>query len=289
MEIKKVTPENFPKLLQEIPSPPKEIYVVGNYPNENSNFLAVVGTRKFSNYGKDVCEKLIAGLAGHNFVIVSGLALGIDAIAHSTALRAGIPTVAVPGSGLSDKVIHPHSHLRLSKEIVDAGGCLLSEFPPDYPAAIHTFPQRNRIIAGLATATLVIEAPNKSGALITSKFALDFNRDVMSVPGPIFNENSKGVNGLIRRGAIPITCAEDILDAFGVVIDLPGQNLKLDFSTQGFSEIEKEIMESLHEPISKDDLIRKLGKPATLVNPALTMMQINGFIKESGGEIFKNI
>jgi DNA processing protein len=289
MEIKKVNPEDFPKLLKEIPSPPKEIYVVGNYPNENSHFLAVVGTRKFSNYGKDVCEKLIAGLAGHNFVIVSGLALGIDAIAHSTALRAGIPTVAVPGSGLSDKVIHPHSHLKLSKEIVDAGGCLLSEFPPDYPAGLHTFPQRNRIIAGLTTATLVIEAPNKSGALITSKFALDFNRDVMAVPGPIFNENSKGTNGLIRRGAIPITCAEDILDAFDVVIDLPGQNLKLDFSTQGFSEIEKEILENLREPTSKDDLIRKLGKPATLVNPALTMMQINGFIKESGGEIFKNI
>lgn len=289
MEIKKVNPENFPKLLREIPSPPKEIYIVGNYPNENSNFLAVVGTRKFSNYGKDVCEKLIAGLAGHNFVIVSGLALGIDAIAHSAALRAGIPTVAVPGSGLSDKVIHPHSHLRLSKEIVDAGGCLLSEFLPDYPAGLHTFPQRNRIIAGLTTATLVIEAPNKSGALITSKFALDFNRDVMSVPGPIFNENSKGVNGLIRRGAIPITCAEDILDAFGVVINLPGENLKLDFSSSNYSPLEKEILENLGEPISKDDLIRKIGKPTTIINPALTMMQINGLIKESGGEIFRNI
>lgn len=288
MEIKKVNPEDFPKLLKEIPSPPKEIYVVGNYPNENSHFLAVVGTRKFTNYGKDVCEKLIAGLAGHGFVIVSGLALGIDAIAHSAALRAGIPTIAVPGSGLSDKVIHPHSHLRLSKEIVDAGGCLLSEYPPDYPASIHTFPRRNRIIAGLATATLVIEAPNKSGALITSKFALDFNRDVMAVPGPIFNENSKGTNGLIRRGAIPITCAEDILDAFGVVISLPGQNLKIDFNSGGFSDLEKEILENLSEPISKDDLIRKLGKPTTTINPALTMMQINGLIKESGGELYKN-
>jgi DNA processing protein len=289
MEIKKVNPENFPNLLKEIPSPPKEIYIAGNYPNENAHFLAVVGTRKFSNYGKDVCEKLIAGLAGHNFVIVSGLALGIDAIAHSTALRAGIPTVAVPGSGLSDSVIHPHSHLKLSKQIVDAGGCLLSEFPPDYPASIHTFPRRNRSIAGLTTATLVIEAPNKSGALITSKFALDLNRDVMAVPGPIFNEHSKGTNGLIRRGAIPITCAEDILDAFGVVIALPGQNLKLDFSGQNLSPLEKEILEKLGEPISKDDLIRKIGKPTTLINPALTMMQINGLIKESGGEIFKNI
>jgi DNA processing protein len=266
--------------------------VVGNYPNEDSHFLAVVGTRKFSNYGKDACEKIISGLKGYGFVVVSGLALGIDAIAHKAALDNGIPTVAVPGSGLADKVLHPHSHLKLSKEIVDAGGCLLSEFPPEYPAGLHTFPQRNRIIAGLCSATLVIEAPNKSGALITTKFALDFNRDVMAVPGPIFNENSKGVNGLLKRGAIPVTCAEDILDAFNIVYK-NGENLKLDFnskdSSANFSTLEQEILSCLSEPMSKDDLIRRLNKPATQINPALTMMQINGLIKESGGEIFKNI
>lgn len=286
MEIQTVKLENFPRLLKEIPSPPKEVFIMGEYPNEEANFLAVVGTRKFSSYGKDVCEKLIAGLKGYNFVIVSGLALGIDSIAHRAAINNGIPTIAIPGSGLSDKVLHPHSNLGLSKDIVNRGGCLLSEFPPEYPAGIHTFPQRNRIIAGLSSATLVIEAPNKSGALITSRFALDFNRDVMAVPGSIFYENSKGVNGLIKRGAIPITCAEDILDAFNVVRE--GENLKLDFD-QNLSPIEKEILEALSEPIGKDDLIRKIGKPAMQINSALTMMQINGLIKESGGEIFKNI
>ncbi len=286
MEIKKIKSENYPYLLKQIPSPPKEFYIKGSMPSEELNYLAVVGTRRFSNYGKDVCEKLIAGLAGYNFVIVSGLALGIDAIAHAAALRAGIPTIAVPGSGLSDNVLHPRSHLKLSKEIVEAGGCLLSEFPPDYPAGLHTFPQRNRIIAGLTTATLVIEAPEKSGALITSKFALDFNRDVMAVPGSIFNENSKGTNGLIKRGAIPITCVDDILDAFDIARE--GENLKLNFS-DNLSDLEKEIIIALNEPMPKDSLIRKIGKPATLINPALTMMQINGLIQESGAEIRKNI
>lgn len=285
MEIKKINQENFPDLLKEIPSPPQELYLIGSYPNKDSHFLAIVGTRKFSNYGKDICEKIISGLKGHNFVIVSGLALGIDAIAHAAAIRVGIPTIAVPGSGLADSVIHPRSHLKLSKEIVEAGGCLISEFPPEYSASVHTFPRRNRIIAGLATATLVIEAPEKSGALITSKFALDFNRDVMAVPGSVFTENSKGTNGLIKRGAIPITCAEDILDAFNIEIE--NRNQKLDLNYLDTSPIEKEVLAALSEPMSRDDLIRKLGKSATQINPALTMMQLNGLIKESGGEIFK--
>ena len=283
MQRKVLKLNQFPALLKEIPSPPKEIYIIGDLPSEDLIWLGVVGTRKFSTYGKEVCEKIIEGLKGYGFVIVSGLALGIDSIAHRAAIENNIPTIAVPGSGLDEKVLHPHSHKKLAEDIVNAGGALVSEFPWDYPAGLHTFPQRNRIIAGLCRGTLVIEAPEKSGALITANFSLDFNRDVFSVPGSIFNENSKGTNKLIKMGAIPVTSADDILDAFDIVRE--GENLKLDL--QSLSPLEQKIMEALLEPIAKDDLIRKLGLPAHEVGPALTMMQLNGYIKESGGEIRK--
>jgi DNA processing protein len=279
-EIKILKPKQFPRSLQEIPSPPKELYIIGNLPPEEYFWLGIVGTRKFSNYGKEVCEKIIRGLAGHNFVIVSGLAIGIDSIAHRAALDNKILTVAVPGSGLENKVLHPHSNLRLSREIVAPGGCLLSEFPPKMPAGLHTFPQRNRIIAGLCSGVLVIEAPEKSGALITAAFALDFNRDVYAVPGSIFNENSFGTNKLIKMGATPVVSADDILEAFG--IEPEEKNLKLDFSP-----LEQKIFSAVSEPIEKDELLRKMNMSPQEINPILTMMQINGVLKESGGQIYR--
>lgn len=283
MEIKTLKPQKFPFFLKEIPSLPKELYLVGELPPEDKIYLAVVGTRKFSNYGKEVCEKIIFGLKGYNFVIVSGLALGIDSIAHWLAMENNLPTVAIPGSGLNDKVLHPHSNLKLAKQIVEAGGCLLSEFPPDYPAGLHTFPQRNRIIAGISRGTLIIEAPERSGALITAGFALDFNRDVFAVPGSIFNENSKGTNKLIKMGAIPVMSAEDILDAFDIPYE--GKNLKLNLPS--LSPLEQKIIEVLIDPMPKDALIRKLNLAAHEINPILTMMQLNGIIKESGGEVYR--
>lgn len=280
MEIKTLKPKQFPKLLREIPSPPKELYLIGDLPPEEFFYLAVVGTRRFSNYGKEACERIIGGLAGYNFVIVSGLAIGIDSIAHRAALQNKLLTIAVPGSGLNDSVLHPPSNRRLAKEIVQAHGCLVSEFPPKMPAGLHTFPQRNRIIAGLCSGVLIVEAPEKSGALITARFALDSNRDVFAVPGSIFNENSFGTNRLIKMGAIPVMSADDILEAFD--IPLEKQNLKFDFSP-----LEEKVLSVLNEPMSKDDLIRKLGMPASEVNSIITMLQINGVIKESGGEIYR--
>ncbi len=276
-------PDQFPALLREIPSLPKELYLIGDLPSEDSIWLAVVGTRRFSNYGKEACERIINGLRGYDFTIVSGLALGIDSIAHKAAMENNLTTIAVPGSGLDEEVLHPHSHKKLAREIVENGGALLSEFPWDMPAGIHTFPQRNRIIAGLSRGALIIEAPERSGALITANFSLEFNRDVFAVPGSIFSENSKGTNKLIRMGAAPVSSADDIFDAFGIARE--GENLKMNLP---LSPIEEKIISALIEPMSKDELIRKLNLPAREVSPILTMMQLNNLIKESGGEIRRN-
>lgn len=282
MERKILKPREFPALLREIPTPPKQLCLIGSLPADDKIFLAVVGTRKFSNYGREACEKIIDGLRGYNFVIVSGLAIGIDSIAHRAALESEILTIAVPGSGLDEKVLHPHSNVKLAREIVEKGGCLLTEFDWEMPAGIHTFPQRNRIIAGLCRGVLIVEAPEKSGALITAGFSLEFNRDVFAVPGSIFSDNSMGTNKLIKMGAIPVSSSEDILEAF---------NLPVERKTQQFifSPFEEKILSALIEPMSKDDLIRKLGVSATEINSILTLMQLNGVIKESGGELFKNV
>ncbi|MBU1160089.1 DNA-processing protein DprA [Patescibacteria group bacterium] len=284
MDIKKLEPGKFPLLLKEIHSPPKELYIIGKLPPEDKIYLAVVGSRKFTTYGKEACEKIISGLKGFNFVIVSGLALGIDSIAHRAAIINNLPTIAIPGSGLDEKVLHPHSHKKLAEEIVKTGGCLLSEFEPEMPAGLHTFPIRNRIIAGISHGVLVIEAAERSGTLITANFALEFNRDVFAVPGSIFNENSKGTNRLIKMGATPIMSAEDILDAYDVAHS--GENLKINFPV---SALEQKILEALTEPANRDDLIRKLGLSATEINSTLSLMLLNGLIKESGGEIYRSL
>ncbi|MBU3925546.1 DNA-processing protein DprA [Patescibacteria group bacterium] len=283
MNIRKLETSKFPSLLKEIPIPPKELYIIGEFPPEDKIYLAVVGSRKFTTYGKEVCERIIYGLKGFNFVIVSGLALGIDSIAHRVAITNNLPTIAIPGSGLDEKVLHPYSHKKLADQIVEAGGCLISEFEPEMPAGLHTFPIRNRIIAGISHGVLVIEAAERSGTLITANFALEFNRDVFAVPGSIFNENSKGTNKLIKMGAAPIISAEDILDAYNIVHS--GENLKINFPV---SPLEQKILETLIEPINRDDLIRKLGLPATEINSTLSLMLLNGLIKESGGEIYRN-
>jgi len=221
LKFKVLKPEQFPTLLKEIPDKPKVLYMEGELPPENSIYLAVVGTRKFSTYGKEAAVKIISGLSGYPIVIISGLALGIDAIAHRTALDTGLKTISVPGSGLDRSVLHPASNRKLADQIVQSGGTLLSEFEPKSPAGIHTFPRRNRIIAGLSQAVLVIEAPEKSGTSITARLALDYNRDVLAVPGPIFSINSLGSNRLIKQGATPISSSEDLLEALGFNVEEP--------------------------------------------------------------------
>ena len=279
IHLRKLTPEEFPPQLLEIPQPPKDLWLQGALPPPETVLLAVVGARKHSPYGREACEMLIEGLRGYDIAIVSGLALGIDSIAHEAAMKAGLPTIAVPGSGLDPKVLYPRSHVRLAERILQNGGALLSEFPPETPAATWTFPQRNRIMAGLARATLIIEAEEKSGTLITARLATDYNRDVFAVPGSIFSSLSKGPNKLIELGATPIRSTEDILQALGFSIDEEDTQGTFDFS--GLSEIEQKVMEALTSPKHRDLLIEELALETSAGNILFMKMEIAGLIKET--------
>ncbi len=285
--IRKISKEEFPKSLLEIPQPPKELYIIGELPPENAIYLCVVGSRKFTSYGKDACQKLIDGLRGYPIIIVSGLAMGIDTFAHQAALKAGLKTISFPGSGLSEKVLHPQINIRLAKEIIESGGCLISEFEPDFKAAPWSFPMRNRLMAGISKAVLIIEAEDKSGTLITARMATDYNRDVYAVPGSINSLSSKGTNSLIRQGATPITCVDDLLLALGFEVKIDENKQAKLFAD--CSPEEKEILDLLREPMSRDEIIRELGSPTPEVNAMLSIMEIKGLIKEEMGEIRVNI
>ncbi len=277
--------ETIPGDLLEIPQPPKKLYLAGKLPPEGTICLAVVGSRKATTYGKDVVRKLISGLKGYPIAIVSGLAVGIDALSHEAALGAGLFAIAFPGSGISEKVFFPPTSLKLAERIINSGGCILSEFEPDLKAAYYTFPMRNRLVAGISKAALIIEAQEKSGTLITARMALDYNKEVLAVPGPINSDFSKGTNKLIRQGATPITCSEDILEALGFKIDQESkqQNLFDDARPE-----EKEILKILREPLPRDELIRAMKMPTGIANATLSIMEIKGLIKEEMGEIRKS-
>lgn len=201
--------------LNEIPEPPKTLWMRGALPPKDTKKLVVVGSRAVTPYGEIICEKLIQGLSGYPISIVSGLALGTDACAHRAALKAGLHTIAVPGSGLADKTIAPQTNLGLAKEILLAGGALLSEHEPDTTARPLYFPSRNRIMVGMADAVLVIEAGERSGTLITARLASEYSRDLMCVPHRIGDPNSEGSHMFIRLGAELITSSEDILETLG--------------------------------------------------------------------------
>jgi DNA processing protein len=212
-----VTPddEDYPQLLQEIHHPPQILYYKGNIQKLNHALnIAIVGSRKFTLYGEQVCKRLCQELTGYNFNIISGLALGIDTISHTTALENNGYTVAILGTGLEKSAIYPRENKQLADDIIKNSGCLISEFPLNTKPLPFNFPQRNRIISGLAQATLVIEATQKSGTLITARLALENNRDVFAIPGNIYNLSSMGTNNLIRQGAIPVTDIQDILEHF---------------------------------------------------------------------------
>lgn len=281
-ELQELSSKDFPPMLSEIPDAPKKLYLRGTMPNtDNTKWLTVVGSRAYTPYGKEAAEYLIKGLSGYPVAIVSGLALGIDAIAHKAALDAGLPTVAVPGSGLDWNVLYPRNNVALGKAIIESGGAHLSEFEPNFKAEKWSFLQRNRIMAGISHATLIIEATEKSGTMVTARLATDYNRDVLVVPGSIFNKTSRGNHNYLRHGATPINNADDILDALNI-----NQQSELPIIERSdITDDERAILALLSSPIPRDELIRSLKLPTARVGTTLSTMELKGLIEESMGMI----
>ncbi len=274
----------FPPLLGEISDPPKKLYIRGTLPPADHQFLTVVGSRKYSTYGKEAVRMLIAGLRGYPISIVSGLALGIDGIAHEAALENGLHTIAVPGSGLEDSVLYPRTNYKLGHRILEAGGALISEYEPTFHATAWAFPMRNRIEAGMSRAVLIVEARERSGTLITARLATEYNRDVLTIPGSIFAGNSVGPHGLIRDGATPITCPNDILEA----LHIKPREEKIE-TLPDIDATERALLILLEAPCAKDELIRRSQRPAHETNIILTMLELKGYVQEHDGTIMRTV
>jgi len=282
-EIKKLPKVKFPKALLEIPEPPENLWVLGDMPPENLIYLCIVGSRKFTSYGRDACEKVIAGLKGYPIVIVSGLAMGIDAIAHKKALSVGLKTLVFPGSGISPGAMYPKTNIKLAEEILENGGCLISEFEPDFKATLWSFAKRNRLMAGISKAILIIEAEEKSGTMITARLATEYNRDLMVIPGSIFSPNSRGIHKLLRLGATPITSSEDVLEALGFKLETPKDKQAKLFTD--LSKEEKMVINLLREPKDRNELIREMKMSTPDAQALISVMEIKELIKEEMGEI----
>ena len=271
----------FPELISEIPEPPTQIFVRGTLPT-TEKMLAVVGSRKCSAYGRAACEKIIAGLAGHSVTIVSGLALGIDAIAHRAALLANLPCLAVPGSWLEWDALYPSTNRSLAQAILAKGGALLSEFDPSQRAAQWTFPKRNRVMVGLSHAVLLIEAEERSGTLITARLAAEYNRDLLGVPGSIFSASSVGVHQFLKLGARMVTSATDVLDTLGLKAD-EQQAEMIDMSD--LTPEEQRVFTAARTATSREELVAASGLSAHDASIALSLLEIKGLIRERMGQI----
>jgi DNA processing protein len=284
IELITIEDEAYPTQLKEIASAPPVLYIRGDRKILSKKSIAIVGSRKFTEYGRRVTENLTKDLVRAGLTIVSGLALGIDGIAHRAALDAGGLTAAVLGTGIDDRTIYPRDHFNLAKNIIENGGALLTEQPPRTPSLKQNFPARNRIMSGLALGTLVIEAAENSGSLITAQFAPEQNREVFAVPGDIFSPQSAGANILIKRGAKLVSSAMDILEEFSLSRSHPQLALKL-FKPK--TDKEKTIWKILSNDHLHIDKISKLAKLDTAtVSSVLATLEIEGAVKNIGGQNF---
>lgn len=273
--------ESYPPLLKETSSPPLGLYTKGEVSLLNSPSLAVVGTRNHSTYAKTALSKIIGELCSSGLTITSGLAQGIDAIAHSLALEAGGKTIAVLGCGLDQ--IFPRINLPLANKILSSKNLIVSEYPIGTPPLKQHFPARNRIIAGISLGTFVVESREKGGSLITTRHALESNREVFALPGPINYETSAGTNSLIKQGAKLVSSAQDILEELS--IELRKNSMK--DVIENLNEEEKNIMEILKlEPLHIDTIIKKSKLTPQRVNPIITSLELKGLIKNTGGGIW---
>lgn len=278
----------YPALLNTIYDPPPVLFVRGHLPKTTRPHVAIVGSRACTSYGARVVKELCRVVANMQGVVVSGLAQGIDGYAHQGAMEHGSPTIAVIASGLDSHLIYPAHHRALARNIVESGGAIVSEFPlGTHPLRQH-FPFRNRVIAGLCQTTVVVEAAEKSGSLITAQCALESGRDVYSVPGSIFSQASCGTHKLLKEGATPLTSPEDILETFG--LGKTKTEHKTPTQTRLFEPqdaTQRRLWQVLeHEPKHIDDLAREVQLPTQLVNQALSFLEIEGVITRLEGPTF---
>jgi len=272
----------YPDSLKQIYNPPFILYVKGDIEQTKSS-IAIVGSRKVSNYGKQAAQTLARDLASAGITIVSGMALGIDTIAHSECLQTEQQTIAVLGSGLDNVSIYPAINKKLAERII-SNGALISEYPIGSPPLKHHFPNRNRIISALSLGVLVIEAAKTSGSLITAKYALEQNKDVFAVPGSIFSENSAGTNDLIKSGAKPISSAQEILDELN--LNAASAFIKTRKIIPENKEEEIILKYLSHDPIHIDKIAELTKLDTSALNCAMTIMEMKGKIKNLGAMMF---
>jgi len=272
--------KNYPKLLKEIRQAPKVLYYKGKIKSDE-NCFAVVGTRMCSAYGKQVALEIAGDLADAGLTIVSGLAPGIDTFSHQAVVERKKRTIAVLGTGLDEKSIYPQSNIKLAKKIIETGGALISEYPPGTRGTNFTFPQRNRIISGLSLGVLVIEAKQKSGALITADWAKIQKRKIFAIPGPIHSLNSKGCHYLIKKGAKLVENANDILKELNLPLTMmPGL-------VKGDTKEESLILEALkEEALYIEKIVEKTKLSAAVVASTLANLEIKNKVRNLGTNIY---
>jgi len=270
--------DNYPNRLKEIDQPPPVLYIRGEIVEDDFWAVAVVGTRRVTAYGRQVTDELASYLAQNGITVISGMARGVDAIAHQSAIRAGGRTIAVLGSGVDR--IYPPEHRSLSDQIIDQGA-MLSDYAPGTPPDSSNFPPRNRIISGLSMAVVVVEAAETSGALITANFAGDQGRDVFAVPGNIFAPQSKGTNRLIQQGAHPLLSGRDLLDNLNLTRVNEQRIIRRVMPTD---TTEANVLNVLgREPKHVDEIRSQTGLPIESVSAALVMMELKGMVQQVGG------
>ena len=281
MEIFQINLSDYAYLrdLPHMPDPPKKLFIRGKLPAKRVKTVAIVGTRKPSAYGREIATKIASECAKNGIVVVSGLALGIDSIAHRAAIDSGGKTIAVLANGV-DK-IYPRSHEDLGQKILQTNGAILSEYPNNTPARPWQFLARNRIVSGLADAVVIIEAASRSGTLSTANHALDQGKEIFAVPGNITSPLSAGCNQLIKNGANPLTSVEDLLDFL-----IPDRFEKQTQLFKGDTREENVILEFLSKngTTSSDTIIKQTKLSASEFNQAITMLELKGLALNNGGE-----
>ncbi|HQV68941.1 MAG TPA: DNA-processing protein DprA [Thermoflexales bacterium] len=270
--------QDYPRLLREVDDPPPVLFVRGEITPADQFAVAMVGTRSATVYGRQVAELFTRELVENKITVVSGLARGIDAVAHAAALNAGGRTIAVLGCGVD--VVYPPEHRNLAAKIVEHGA-IVSDYAIGTPPDRNNFPPRNRIISGLSLGVVVVEADEQSGAIITAKFAAEQGRDVFAVPGNIFNQASRGTNRLIREGAKMALETRDILEELNLQMATEHVDAQMSLPLE---EHEQVIYNRLsYDPIPTDELVRGLDLPAEVVNATLSLMELKGYVRQSGG------